>query len=293
VFGTGPPDAEYIRTLIADALAEDGAGNDSTVSFLELGDRSLCGRLVVRAPGVIAGIDVARMTFAALDPAIEFDARVADGDRVQPDQSLAQVLGRAPAVLSAERVALNFLQSLSGIATLTAQFVNKVQGTGVTILDTRKTTPLFRELQRYAVRVGGGANHRFNLTDMILIKENHIRALGGLQATRDYLSRKSADRTIEVEVDTMDDLRQILGCPIDQIMLDNFSPQDVARAIDEVRAYRDKHPSFAPTIEMSGGIHLGNVGAYAIAGVDYISVGALTHSAPALDISLEVVPNGP
>jgi nicotinate-nucleotide pyrophosphorylase (carboxylating) len=288
----GFPDADYVLARIDEALREDGVEDDCTVSFLVLGDRSVDGRLIAQAPGVIAGIQLALMTFSRLDPELTSNVAKKDGDRVKAGDTIAEIHGRAGAILSAERVALNFLQSLSGVATLTGRFVDKVRGSGVTILDTRKTTPLFRPLQRYAVRVGGGVNHRFNLSEMILIKENHIRSLGGTKATLDVLSRAKPDRQIEVEVDTMDFLRELLGCPVDRIMLDNFAPKDVRRAVEMVSAYRGRHPASALQLEASGGIRLDNVAEYAIAGLDYISVGALTHSAPALDISLEVTSYG-
>ena len=230
------PDDDYVRGRIDEALAEDGAGEDCTVSFLEIGSAPIDAVIVAGDSGVIAGVDVARMTFDHLDPDTRFDASMQDGSTVQPGDLIAKLGGRAGGIMPAERVALNFLQRLSGVATLTARFVEEVRGTGVRILDTRKTTPLLRPLERYAVRVGGGVNHRYNLSDMILIKENHMRSVGGMEAIRDLVSRADSDKEIEVEVDSVDFLRILLGCPIDRIMLDNFRPSDVREAIDTIDA---------------------------------------------------------
>jgi nicotinate-nucleotide pyrophosphorylase (carboxylating) len=292
VFATDLPDPDYIKSRIDEALREDGAEDDCTVAFLGLVERSVSGRLVARGAGVVAGVDVARTAFAKMDPGVRFDPRRRDGDRVQSGDVIANIRGRAVPILSAERVALNFLQRLSGVATLTARFVEAVRGTGVKILDTRKTTPLLRPLERYAVRVGGGGNHRYNLSDMILIKENHIKAVGGRRALAELLSGKTAERMVEVEVDTVAFLRELLGHRVDRVMLDNFSPDEVRQAMEDIAVYRKKRPACVPKIEVSGEIHLDNIRAYANEGPDYISIGALTHSAPALDISLEVEADG-
>jgi len=284
----GFPDADYVRSRVEKALVEDGANSDATVSYLGLQSTPTSGSIVVGADGVVAGIDVARLAFTHLDPDIEFETLTDDGVRVVVGQTIANLSGRAGAILTAERVALNFLQRLSGIATLTSQFVSKLQGTGIRVLDTRKTTPSLRRLERYAVRAGGGVNHRFNLADMILIKENHIRSHGGIESVCNWLSRHSSTTTIEIEVDSLDFLRKLLGLPIDRIMLDNFSPGDVRHAVQEIRQHHVGDSKFSPTIEVSGGITLDNVREYAIDGVEEISVGAITHSAMALDLSLEI-----
>jgi nicotinate-nucleotide pyrophosphorylase (carboxylating) len=276
----------YVRACVEAALREDGANNDATVAFLDLKRRVVTGQIVAKEEGVVAGIDVARASFAHCDPEIEFSPVSADGESVRAGDVIARVSGRADAMLSAERVALNFLQRLSGIATLTARYVAQVKGTGVRILDTRKTTPSYRVLERYAVRAGGGHNHRFNLTEMILIKENHIRSLGGVEPLIEKLSGPRADRTVEVEVDSIEFLRKLLGSSVDRIMLDNFPPDNVRLAVAEIRDFPDD--DFLPVVEVSGGITLANITDYAIEGVDDISVGALTHSAKALDISMEV-----
>jgi nicotinate-nucleotide pyrophosphorylase (carboxylating) len=277
-----------VRRLVAEALREDGASNDVTTTYLGIGHREISAALVARAQGVIAGIDVARLAFEEADRDIRFDPRRGDGARVRDGDLVATLEGRARGILAAERTALNFLQRLSGVATLAAAFVDRVEGTGVTILDTRKTTPLLRGLEKYAVRVGGGTNHRFNLSDMLLVKENHIRTVGGIPELKDLFQRKKPPVDVEVEVDTIGFLRELLGAPINRVMLDNFSPRDVVEAVGVIAEYRRDHPGYSLAVEVSGGVDLANVRDYAVPGVDYISIGALTHSAPALNLSLEV-----
>jgi len=274
-----------MRSIVERALDEDGARSDVTTNYLRLAGTPICADLVAGADGVVAGMRVARAAFVLLDEAVEFDARVGDGDRIHPGDILAQVRGDAGAVLSAERVALNFLQRLSGIATLTARFVERVEGTGVTILDTRKTTPLLRPLERYAVVVGGGRNHRFNLSDMLLIKENHLRSVDGLASVAARLAEGRPAQRVEVEIDSLEALGPALDLGVDRIMLDNFAPADVEKAVARI-GHRGR-----VEIEVSGGITLDNVAAYALPGVDFISVGALTHGASWLDVSLEVRPS--
>jgi len=285
-------DPRIVRDVVAEALREDGAADDVTTAYLGIGDRPITARLVGRASGVIAGMAVARMTFEATDADIRFRERMPDGTEVHHGDLIADIRGRAGGILAAERVALNFLQRLSGVATLTAKFADAVWDTGVTILDTRKTTPLLREFERYAVRVGGAQNHRFNLSDMLLVKENHLRAIGSVSGLTELLDRNKPPAKVEVEVDSLEVLGELLGAPVDRIMLDNFAPGEVADAVRIVGEYRARHPEFMAAIEVSGGIDLENVRDYAITGVDYISIGTLTHSAPALDLSLEVDVDG-
>lgn len=274
--------------MVASALREDGFPADVTTAYLGIGERRVTARLLGRASGVIAGLFVARMTFETADPDIDFREVVSDGAEVRDGDVIADIQGRAGGVLAAERVALNFLQRLSGVATLAAEFAAAVRGTGVTILDTRKTLPLFRSLERYAVRIGGARNHRFNLSDMLLVKENHLSVLGSVDELKELLLNERPPADIEVEIDSLGALRRLLGSPVDRVMLDNFSPGEVVSAVRIIGEYREKHPDFSAAIEVSGGVDLGNVRDYAIPGVDYISIGALTHSAPALDLSLEV-----
>ncbi len=281
-------DPSEIRSIVREALAEDAAGNDVTVDFLKIGDQRITARILAVAPGVLCGMDVAEAAFWEMDANIVIDRSMNDGDTLEENRLIAAISGRAGGILSAERVALNFLQRLSGVATLTSKYVEQVSGTGIRILDTRKTTPMMRALEKYAVRTGGGDNHRFDLKDMILVKENHIRAVGGMEALLQLLHREKHSIGIEVEVDSLGFLQEILGAPIQRVMLDNFRPGEVEEAIRTIGAFKNNHPGFAVEVEVSGGIHLLNISQYAIPGVDFISIGALTHSAPALDMTIEV-----
>jgi nicotinate-nucleotide pyrophosphorylase (carboxylating) len=270
-----------ITPLVHAALAEDlgRAGDITAMACIPEGDR-LAASFVARSAGVLAGLACARLAIAALDPVARFDPALQDGAEVAPGAVLARVEANARALLGAERVALNLMCRLSGVATLTAAYVAQTAGTRARIIDTRKTTPGLRMLEKYAVRCGGGANHRFGLDDAILIKDNHIAACGGLGPA---LTRARAAVghmvKIEVEVDTLDQLREALDHAPDVIMLDNFSPPDLATAV-AITAGR-------VTLEASGGVNLATVAAIAASGVDLISVGALTHSAPVLDIGLD------
>jgi nicotinate-nucleotide pyrophosphorylase (carboxylating) len=268
----------------------------TTEACVDLGLRARA-TMVAKAHGVLAGLDLARLAFATVDETCRLEARVEDGTGVTPGTAVAQVEGPARALLTAERVALNFVQRLSGIATLTRRYVDAVEGTGAIILDTRKTTPGMRFLEKYAVRAGGGHNHRFGLFDMVLIKDNHIRAAGGLGAAVARVHAKGLDLLIEVEAQSLDEVREACGAGVDRILLDNMSVGDLASAIAIVDGTpapakpsprRRKGARHWPEIEASGGITLATVGTVARLGVDYISVGALTHSAPALDLSLEI-----
>ncbi|GBC81273.1 putative nicotinate-nucleotide pyrophosphorylase [carboxylating] [bacterium HR10] len=270
--------------LAGDFLAEDVGRGDITTEAVVLPGVRARGRFVAKQDLVVAGLEVADAVFAVLDSSVEIEAFVTDGDRVRAGEVFARVDGPAEVLLMAERTALNLLQHLSGIATLTRAFVEAIAGTRAQIVDTRKTLPGLRMLQKYAVLVGGGRNHRFGLDDGILIKDNHI-ALAGSVRTAIERARKHAGymHKIEVEVSTMDDLREALEARADIILLDNMSPEMVREA---VRLIREQAPDVL--VEASGGITLENVRAYAEAGVDFISIGALTHSAPAADISLKL-----
>lgn len=281
-------DRASIERIVHAALEEDAAGQDVTSSLLTLAGESIGAHILTRSPGVIAGLDVAAAAFNLIDPAIGFEALVEDGAEVRGDTVLVALRGDAAAIMAAERTALNFLQRLSGIATLTRAYVRAVAGTGVTVLDTRKTTPLLREFEKYAVRTGGGGNHRGDLREMVLIKENHIRSAGGIGRVVRLLSEASARVPVEVEVDSLEQLRTFLGAPADRIMLDNFSPEDVVKALELIEQHRRKRGGRTPEVEISGGITLDNITRYALPGVHYISIGALTHSAPVLDLTLEV-----
>ncbi len=270
--------------LIERAIAEDIGPGDATSEAVLSADLLLHGRIVAKAAGVIAGLPLAEAVFARVDPAIRVTAHVSDGDRVQPVDIVAEVDGPARSLLAAERTALNFLQRLSGIATLTRAFVDAVAGTSAVILDTRKTHPGYRFLEKYAVRMGGGQNHRFGLYDMLLVKDNHIAAAGSLTGAVARARAARPDLPLEVEVKSLDELREALVARVDRIMLDNMSLEEMRQAV-ELTAGR-------VPLEASGGVSLERVAAIAATGVDFISIGALTHSAPALDISLEVESGG-
>ena len=269
--------------IVRAALAEDlGRAGDITSAACIDADATLAVDFVSRQPGVIAGIGCARLAVAALDPAAFFEATATDGDRVEPGARLARVTGNARAILSAERVALNLLGRLSGVASLTATYVEHVSHTGAKIIDTRKTTPGLRMLEKYAVRCGGGANHRFGLDDAVLIKDNHVAACGGVgEAVRRARVHVGHMVKVEVEVDTLEQLHEALSERPDIVMLDNFSLDDLREAV----RLADRRV----ILEASGGVNLRTVRAIAETGVDLISVGALTHSAPVLDIGLDVL----
>jgi nicotinate-nucleotide pyrophosphorylase (carboxylating) len=281
------PDIKAIAPMVQAALEEDGARSDATVSYLGIDDEAIAADVIAGGDGVVCGVDVAREVFRQMDVSILFDGRAQDGERCQVGGTICSVQGAAKSILSCERVALNFMQRLTGIATLAAAFVARVAGTGVTILDTRKTTPLWRDLEKYAVRCGGAQNHRRDLQSMVLVKENHVRALGGEIALIERLKTAHRDKglTVEVEVDSIGFLKRLLGAPVDRVMLDNFTPAQVEVALTVITAVPS---SSRMDVEVSGGVTLDNIDGYAISGVDYISVGALTHSAPALAMSLEV-----
>ena len=283
-----PPDFNRVDAMVRAALDEDGAHRDLTSSFLGLGARISTARIVVAAPVVVCGMDVARDVFGHVDATCVFEALAEDGARVAPGSAICSVHGRAASIVAAERTALNFLQRMSGVATMAACYVDAVKGTGVVILDTRKTIPLWRELDKYAVRCGGAQNHRRALSAMVLIKDNHVRALGGREALVEQLARAEGEQFVEVEVDSIEFLKALVASDVDRIMLDNFTPQAVAEAMTFVRQFRDTNPGRRLEIEVSGGITLDNVREYAQAGVDFISVGAITHSAPAAPMSLDV-----
>jgi nicotinate-nucleotide pyrophosphorylase (carboxylating) len=281
-----PPAPNVIDDAVLAALDEDGAHDDVTTRALVPPTQWGACVIVAKDDGIVAGLPVAAAAMTALDEEVAFDTLVADGDRVSAGARLAEVEGSLASILSAERVALNFLQRLSGIATLTREFVDAVAGTKAVILDTRKTTPGLRQLERYAVRCGGGRNHRYNLSSGVLIKDNHIAAarLRGIDDLSDVvaLARQSAPHTmrIEVEVTNLVMLKEALAGGADIILLDNMG-------VDEIRGCVELVAGRA-LVEASGGVTLDNVRAIAATGVDYISIGRLTHSAPSLDISLEV-----
>lgn len=268
------------QPLIDLAIAEDVGPGDATSLAVLPADLTLHGRIIAKGAGIVAGLPVVEAVFARLDASLRFTAHLQDGTRVKPGYLVAEVVGPGQAMLSAERIALNFLQRLSGIATLTRIFVDAVAGTRATILDTRKTYPGCRVLEKYAVRVGGGQNHRFGLYDMLLIKDNHIEAAGSIAAAVARARAAYPDLPVEVEVKNLDELRQAMTLGVERIMLDNMDLNEMCAA---VRVVAGQVP-----LEASGGVSLERVAAIAATGVDYISIGALTHSAPALDLSMLV-----
>ncbi len=282
------PGSNATQRLIEMALLEDIGDGDITSEATLKQNAMVSAVIVAKATGVIAGIDVARAVFQELDPQIEFDLLMTDGQQVEPGERLILIEGTARTVMTAERTALNFLGRLSGIATATSRYVKAVESTAARILDTRKTTPGLRALEKYAVAVGGGTNHRAGLYDMVLIKENHIRAAGSIslavESTRALTKeRGSPSVAVEVEAATMDDVDQAIDAKCDRIMLDNMSPKEMISAVEFIRG-KDE----TVEIEASGNITLENVLEVAQTGVDLISIGAITHSAPAMDLSMLV-----
>jgi nicotinate-nucleotide pyrophosphorylase (carboxylating) len=272
---------EAYRELVRQALAEDrGRGDATSAATIAAGTRAR-GTIVAKARLVVAGIDVAAEAFRQLDPRSVFEVRWGDGSHVEAGDVVANLRGDAHALLEAERTALNFLQRLSGIATLTATFVDAARG-GITILDTRKTTPGFRALEKYAVRCGGGTNHRLRLDDGILIKDNHKRLGGGLGVAATRAMQQSGGLPVVVEVETLDELDEVLKTGVPRILLDNFTTYDIREAVARVNGRAE--------IEISGGVTLARIPELATTGARYVSVGALTHSAPAADLSFELEP---
>jgi len=287
--GSPTLDPEFVRRVIRGFLAEDvGSGDITTLRVVPPGKRGT-GRIVARQACVVAGLDLAAAVFAELDSALGVDLLVRDGDQVAAHSELVALTGRVAPILTGERLALNLLQRLSGVATVTRRYANALAGTRASVSDTRKTTPGLRLFEKCAVRAGGGRNHRFGLSDAILIKDNHIVAAGGIaaavRAARIGLGPKMP---VQVEVDTLEQLADALECGVEAVLLDNMPPAMVA---DAVRVTREHAKGGTCWIEASGGITLENIRAYADAGVDTVSVGALTHSAPSVDIALDLDPS--
>ncbi|MBS0362504.1 MAG: carboxylating nicotinate-nucleotide diphosphorylase [Proteobacteria bacterium] len=270
-----------IAPVVRAALTEDlGRAGDVTAQACVPADARLKAVFAARKAGVVSGLACARLAIAQMDPSADFRAVVEDGDTLGPGDKLAWVDANARALLSAERTALNLLGRLCGIATLTAQYVHAIEGTGALIVDTRKTTPGLRALEKYAVRCGGGVNHRFGLDDAILIKDNHIAACGSVgEAVRRAKAAAGHLMKVEVEIDGLPQLEEALKYGPDVVMLDNFTLEDLAEAV--------KRTAGRATLEASGGVNLETVRAIAETGVDVISVGALTHSVGVLDIGLD------
>ena len=287
---TPPPESDSdnrLSRIVEEALFEDIGMGDLTTDAVVPPDLTGQAVFLAKEAGVLAGLNVAELVFHLLDPAIRLRKEIADGATVDPGKIVARVSGPVAGMLKGERTALNFLQRMSGIATLTRKFVEAVRGTSARITDTRKTAPGLRIFDKRAVKIGGGMNHRFGLDDMVLIKDNHITAAGGIgpavKSCRKLLTERKLNVKIEVETKTLDEVREAVAQKgIDRIMLDNFIPEDMKKAVAII--------NHTVEVEASGKITLANVRAIAETGVDVISVGALTHSVRALDISMKITP---
>lgn len=273
--------------LIEQALAEDIGSGDLTAQYFVPADRQATALMVARQEGVIAGAELAREVFLSVDSSLDVNVMIEDGARVTTGAIVMKISGAARSVLTAERTALNFMQRLSGIATQTYEYVKAVEGTKARILDTRKTTPGWRLLEKAAVVSGGGTNHRMGLYDRVMVKDNHLVSEGGMQALHDAMKRLLADHPdveIEVEADRLDQVEAFLGMQeVDYILLDNMSLAELRQAV-EMRGIRTR-----PMLEASGGVTLASVRSIAETGIDFISVGALTHSVKAMDLALDFV----
>ncbi|MBD3273791.1 MAG: carboxylating nicotinate-nucleotide diphosphorylase [Candidatus Marinimicrobia bacterium] len=275
-------DIEHLKERIHQALEEDIRTGDITTQCVTEFSPHAQAEIVAKQDGILAGISVAELVFTSLEPPLDVVKKSQDGEEVTTGQQLLTLEGSGATILQAERLALNLLGRLSGIATLTRQYVDSVNGTNAKILDTRKTTPLWRDLEKYAVRMGGGKNHRMGLYDMVLIKENHIRWAGGitpaLEQCMTFLKSRDMNVKVEIEVTDLKELQEALNFPVDRVLLDNMSPQEVSEAAD-INAGRAQ-------LEVSGGITLNSIRDFAETGIDYISIGALTHSVSSFDLSL-------
>ncbi|HTL09131.1 MAG TPA: carboxylating nicotinate-nucleotide diphosphorylase [Chitinophagaceae bacterium] len=277
---------EQLHTLITAALKEDvGDGDHSTLCCIPAGARGKA-VLKIKEAGILAGMEVAEKIFRQVAPATRFTAHKKDGDAMQPGELAFEAEAPVHVILQCERLVLNCMQRMSGIAGLTRQYTDKLQGYKTRILDTRKTTPNFRLLEKEAVRIGGGSNHRMGLYDMIMLKDNHIDYCGGIERAielaYDYVQRLKPGLKIEVETRSISDVERVLKVgKVNRIMLDNFTPDQVAAALALINQQYET--------EASGGINLGNIEAYAATGVDYISAGALIHQAKSVDLSLKAV----
>ncbi len=273
---------QKLDNLIALALEEDLPAGDITTEAIVPASLEASAVFLAKEEGVLAGLEIAVRVLAAVDAEVKLAAARQDGYQFSPGDILAQISGRASSILKAERTALNFLQRLSGIATLTRAFVEEVRGTKTVILDTRKTTPGWRELEKYAVRTGGGKNHRLSLSDMMLIKDNHIRIAGGIRPALKKAREKAVPGLkIEIEATNLQEVKEALEGGADLIMLDNMELEEIRKAVELV--------SGRVPLEVSGKVNLKTVREIALTGVDFISVGALTHSFRSADISLEFI----
>lgn len=275
---------DIVNEIITNALIEDiGEGDHSTLACVDVNAKGHA-KLLVKDSGIIAGVELAKRIFEMFDPELVVKVLINDGSRIEPGDIVLEVSGSSRSILSTERLVLNFMQRMSGIATYTNHLSQIISSTQTKLLDTRKTTPGIRYMEKWAVRIGGGYNHRYALYDMIMLKDNHIDYAGGItqaiQRTHDYLKSKEKDLKIEIEVRNLQELSEVIECGgVDRIMLDNFSPSEIREALELI-------PEGIET-EASGGITEATILSYAETGVDFISVGALTHSVKSLDLSLK------
>ena len=278
---------QLIDALLTLAFAEDvGDGDHTTLSTIPA-DETGTQQLIIKEEGILAGVEIARKVFEKFDPKLKMEVYIHDGARVKPGDIAFKVTGRVRSLLQTERVMLNIMQRMSGIATVTAKYQERLEGLKTKVLDTRKTTPGMRMLEKEAVRIGGGCNHRIGLFDMILIKDNHVDFAGGIRqairAAKSYCRESGRDLKIEIEVRDTDEIRQALEEGVDRIMLDNFTPERTREAVALING--------ATEIESSGGITIDTLRDYGECGVDFISVGALTHSVKGLDMSFKAMHN--
>lgn len=279
-----PNEILALNTIIHNALNEDiGDGDHSSLACVP---ENATGKaiLIIKDSGIIAGVELAQQIFSLYDPELKIDIFIKDGTYVEPGQIAFEVFGKSRSILATERLVLNFMQRMSGIATQTNEIVKKIDGLTTKLLDTRKTTPGIRLLEKWAVRIGGGNNHRFALYDMIMLKDNHIDYAGGIEraiiGTNQYLKEKQKKLKIEIEVRNSEELKQVLEIgQVDRIMLDNFTPEEITAVLPYIPKQYE--------VEASGGITINNIREYAETGIDFISVGALTHSFRSLDMSLK------
>ena len=272
--------AKFIKSMVEAALAEDVGTGDITAQLID-SDKQVQARVITREKGVVCGLEFVREVYKQLDPSVQVEFDVLDGDRVGKEQVLLKLKGNARSILTGERVALNFLQTLSGTATITSAYVEALMGTQAQLLDTRKTLPLYRYVQKYAVRCGGGKNHRMGLFDAFLIKENHIMAKGSITAAVKEAQKLFPGKTIEVEVEWLDQLEEAIRAGANMVMLDNFSlPQIKTAVIQNARRVK---------LEVSGNVTLDNIKDIAATGVDYISCGSITKHVKAMDLSMRLI----
>lgn len=292
---------ELIDDLLTLAFAEDVGDGDATTLSTIPADETGRQQLIVKEEGILAGVEIARKVFDKFDPSLKMEVFIGDGARVRPGDVAFVVEGPVRSLLQTERIMLNIMQRMSGVATMTARYQDRLEGLHTKVLDTRKTTPGMRLLEKEAVKIGGGSNHRIGLFDMILIKDNHVDFAGGIpqavQAAKEWCRANGKDLAIEQEVRNTAEIDQALAAGVDRIMLDNFTPERTREAVEHIRAYKadpadlasdpHKHDGKDVEIESSGGITLDTLRAYGECGVDFISVGALTHSVKGLDMSFK------